>query len=296
MKKYALIGVVVVLVAGLVGLVVRAKFFQPAQAGLRVTSNPPATVFLDGQEMGQTTFEKEDLKPGEKTLRLVPQAMATTYFPWETKVKLVNKTMVIVNRDFGETESLSAGEVMSLETIADKKSASLAVISNPDSVVVSLNNETKGFTPLNQDNLSEGTYEIRLAANGYQERLVRVNLRNGFRLVVNVKLAEEKEEETETEGEEAEEEEAEEEGAEATVTPTPKAKVTPPPRPYVLIKDTPTGWLRVRMGPTIAATEAAKVDPGEMFPLLDEESGWYKVEYEEGEEGWVSGQYAEKYE
>lgn len=294
MKRYALIGVVIVLIAGLVGLVVRAKFFQPTQAGLRVTSNPPATVFLDGEEMGQTTFEKEDLKPGEKTLRLVPQATATTYFPWETKVKLVNKTMVIVNRDFGETESLSAGEVMSLEPIADKKSASLVVISNPDSAVVSLNNETKGFTPLNQDNLSEGTYEIRLATNGYQERLVRVNLKNGFRLVVNVKLAEEKEEEAETE------EEGEEAEATGTPTPSPVAKVTPkttpPPRPYVLIKDTPTGWLRVRMGPTIAATEAAKVDPGEMFPLLDEESGWYKIEYEEDEEGWVSGQYAEKYE
>jgi uncharacterized protein YgiM (DUF1202 family) len=50
------------------------------------------------------------------------------------------------------------------------------------------------------------------------------------------------------------------------------------------------------MEPSTVATEAAKVNPGEMYPLLDEESGWYKIEYQKDEEGWISGQYAEKYE
>ena len=31
-----------------------------------------------------------------------------------------------------------------------------------------------------------------------------------------------------------------------------------------------------------------------MYPYLEEEENdWYKIEYEEGEEGWVSGVYAE---
>ena len=48
------------------------------------------------------------------------------------------------------------------------------------------------------------------------------------------------------------------------------------------------------MEPSASATEAAKVNPGEMFPYLNEEkSGWYKIEYEEGKEGWVSGVYVE---
>ncbi len=290
MRKLVLPIIAAVLILGISGFVIKQKFLQPAQAGLQASSNPPATIFLDGKEMGMTPQELKDLKPGEKTLKLVPQSTATTYFPWETKIKLINGRMAVVSRDFGETESASAGEVMTVEKIADKKSASLAVISIPDSAVVTLNNETKGFTPVNLDGLTAGNYEVRVSANGYQERMVRVKLDDGYKLMVNVKLAEEKQEE---EAETAEE-------ATVTGTPTPEAKVTPkttpPPKPYVLIKDTPTGWLRVRIEPSTTATEAAKVNPGEMYPLLDEESGWYQIEYQEDEEGWISGQYAEKYE
>ena len=292
MRKFVLPAIALILVLGVGGFIIKQKFLQPAQAGLQVSSNPPATIFLDEKEMGMTPNEWQNLKPGEVTLKLVPQATATTYFPWETKIKLINGMVAVVNREFGETESASAGEVMTMEKIADKKSASLAVISIPDSAVVTLNNETKGFTPVSLDGLTEGNFEVRVSANGYQERMVRVKLVDGYKLMVNVKLAEEEKEGEEGEGEGEEE-------AEVTGTPAPKAEVTPkttpPPRPYVLIKDTPTGWLRVRIEPSIAATEAAKVNPGEMYSLIDEESGWYKIEYEEDEEGWISGQYAEKY-
>ena len=291
MRKFVLPVIALVLVLGVGGFIIKQKFLQPAQAGLQVSSNPTATIFLDDKEMGMTPNEWQNLKPGEVTLKLVPQSTATTYFPWETKIKLINGMVAVVNREFGETESASAGEVMTVEKIADKKSASLAVISIPDSAVVTLNNETKGFTPVNLDGLTEGNFEVRVSANGYKERMIRVKLVNGHKLMVNVKLAEEKKEETG---------ETEEEEAEVTGTPTPKAAVTPqttpPPKPYVLIKDTPTGWLRVRIEPSTTATEAAKVNPGEMYSLLDEESGWYKIEYQEDEEGWISGQYAEKYE
>jgi len=297
MKKYVLPIVVGILVIGLIGFIVKAKFFPMAKAALKVSSTPPAQVFLDGKEIGTTTLEKENLKPGEKTLRLVPQSTATTYFPWEIKIKLTNGTVTVVTREFGETESLSAGEIMTVEKIADKKSASLAVISMPDSVAVSLNNETKGFSPVNLDKLTAGSYDVRLSASGYKERSVRIVLVDGSRLILNVKLAEEEKEEETTE-------------AEVTGTPTPSLtpgptgkvtpkvtpKTTPPPKPYILIKETPTGWLRVRVEPSISATESAKVNPGEMYSLIEEKSGWYKIEYEKDEEGWVSGQYAEKYE
>jgi hypothetical protein len=212
MRKLVLPIIAVVLILGIGGFVIKQKFLQPAQAGLQISSNPPAIIFLDEKEMGTTPQELKDLKPGEKTLKLVPQSTATTYFPWETKIKLINGMVAVVNRDFGETESASAGEVMTLEKIADKKSASLAVISIPDSAVITLNNETRGFTPVNLDGLAAGNYEVRVSANGYQERMVRVKLDEGYKLMVNVKLAEEKQEEQKAE--------------EATVTgtPTPEAK------------------------------------------------------------------------
>jgi uncharacterized protein YgiM (DUF1202 family) len=58
----------------------------------------------------------------------------------------------------------------------------------------------------------------------------------------------------------------------------------------VMIEDTPTGWLRVRKTPS--GMEIAKVDPGESFTLVDESTGWYQIELNDGTLGWVSKEYS----
>ena len=75
---------------------------------------------------------------------------------------------------------------------------------------------------------------------------------------------------------------------EATESAKEKEKIT------IKIKETGTGFLRVREEPSISASEAAQVKPGEEFDVLEEKNSWYKIEYEENKEGWVSGEYAEK--
>ncbi|KPJ55094.1 hypothetical protein AMJ47_01040 [Parcubacteria bacterium DG_72] len=59
----------------------------------------------------------------------------------------------------------------------------------------------------------------------------------------------------------------------------------------VTIKDTPTGWLRVREGPGIEYAAIDKVLPGESFPLLEESEGWCKIKIEGRIDGWVSAKY-----
>lgn len=58
----------------------------------------------------------------------------------------------------------------------------------------------------------------------------------------------------------------------------------------VMIEDTPTGWLRVRKTPS--GIEIAKVDPGESFALVDENTSWYQIELNDGSLGWISKEYA----
>ncbi len=77
---------------------------------------------------------------------------------------------------------------------------------------------------------------------------------------------------------------------------TPQPTVPDPPKPFIIIEDTPTGFLRVRMEPSTTATEAGRVNPGEKYTILEEDNGWYEIEYDEEKTGWVSGQYAEKVE
>ncbi len=58
----------------------------------------------------------------------------------------------------------------------------------------------------------------------------------------------------------------------------------------VIIKETPTGWLRVRKAP--GGVEIGRVYPGEKYLFISQDLGWYQVEFE-GEEAWISGTYAE---
>ena len=66
----------------------------------------------------------------------------------------------------------------------------------------------------------------------------------------------------------------------------------------VKIKPNSLGFLRVRSGAGRSNSEVAQVKVGETFDILEESNGWYKIEYEPGKEGWISGssQYTEKIE
>lgn len=61
--------------------------------------------------------------------------------------------------------------------------------------------------------------------------------------------------------------------------------------PTIEIGSTGLGFLRVREEPLVGATEVGRVNEGDKFKVLEEKSGWYKIEYAVGKQGWVSGDY-----
>lgn len=297
MKSKWLMIVVGVLVLVLVGLIVKSRFFNKQGPGaLQITTTPRATVFVDGNQVGVSPFFNDNIQSGEHTIKIVPESTVNGLSSWETKIDLLPGILTVINRDFGSTEALSSGEILSLEKTGRKNMSSIAVISVPDQAVVKLEGEPKGFAPLTIEDLAPGDYQIVISAQGYEEKTVSANTIGGYKLIINVQLAQQIEGiEEATDSAEAEEEEevTKEEDTEPTATPTPKAKVTPPAKPYVEIKDTPTGFLRVREDSSTDSKELTKVDPGDFFPYIEEENGWYKIEYEDGEEGWISGVYAD---
>lgn len=62
----------------------------------------------------------------------------------------------------------------------------------------------------------------------------------------------------------------------------------------VEISNTSVGFLRVRSGPSTGSSEVARVNPGQKFAVSEEKNGWYKIEYEGGKSGWVSGSFTRK--
>jgi len=77
----------------------------------------------------------------------------------------------------------------------------------------------------------------------------------------------------------------------------PAPPTTPPPSSSIrmgAVANTPTGWLNVRAGASTDYRVITKINPGQVYPLLEENNDWYKIELSiDGEktEGWVSSQY-----
>ena len=254
-------------------------YFKAKPAGLRVDTSPAASIYINSDLVGRTPFRKT-FPAGTITLRLVPDSSSQALLPYEAKIALAPGIETVVRREFGVSEDLSSGDVLTFEKTGGS-SASLIVISTPDNAQVSLDGVARGFAPYKSSSISSAEHQITVTSQGYQDRVMTVSTLSGYQLTVFAKLAK-----------------SSQESASMSVTPSP----TPAPKTYVMILKTPTGFLRVRTLPGTAGEEIAEVKPGSKYPYLDTDAktGWYKIQYEEpvaglpnGITGWVSNQYAQ---
>lgn len=271
----------------------------PKEGILKVQSTPVASVFLDNKHIGRTPVET-NVAAGDYTIRLVPETTTQALASWQGSVKIAPEILTYVNASLAESEFTTAVELMWLEKITSKQ-GEVAVTTNPDGATASLDGETKGITPISIPNVAAGDHSLAIASPGFLSRNMKIKTTAGYKLNAVVKLA--------LSGEapqEASSSPTPTEGVTPTTgkttpkpTPTKAASSTDPAKPFVTIKDTPTGFLRVRMEPTTAATEAAQVKPGEKYSMLDSKQDakgtmWYQIKYDSTNKGWISGQYATK--
>lgn len=288
MKKF-----IIVLTSSLLlgGCTAKDLFVKPP-AGLEITTMPSSTVFINDQNKGETPFNDKNMKPGNYTIKLVPTTGATLP-PYETKLALISKASTIITRNFAESEMDASGYTLQLQEDSSGGTF-LSVISEPDTVNVTVDDKPTGFTPLSKVPITPGSHSLLVTSPGYLEQSLSVNAVKGYNLIVNFKLG----------------------GQTITLTaPTPatsaatailpssfpvstslpatgSAKVGSVAKPYVLVGETGTGWLRIRKEASGTSEELGKADTGEKLKYLGEstELGWFKIEFEGGA-GWVSGKY-----
>lgn len=265
---------------------------------LKINSNPTASIFLSDKHLGRTPYQ-EEVDGGTYSLKLVPETTVTSLASWQSSIKVTPGLLTFVNANLSESEFTSAVDVIWLEAISSKTSE-IGVTTEPDAASVAIDGELKGISPISLPNIAPGDHTMTITSPGYATRTVRVRTTAGFKVNAIVKLAlapgvTEPKEATPTS---------------ALTIPdgktTPKATptvatTTNPPKPYVVIKDTPTGYLRVRMEPTTVATESGRVNPGDKFAIMDtakdtKGNNWYEIKYDGTSTGWISGQYTEKVE
>jgi len=259
---------------------------QNSNGQLKVLVSPSASVFMDNVAVGKTPFE-DKFKVGEYLLKLIPEGNATDTASWQSKIKIYKNTRTYVNMELGSSDISTSGEVFtSVKMITQVKAGygEVMVETEPQGAIVYLDNDEKGVAPVKLENVLKGDHEISVFMPGFFRRTQKINVDPGYQVNAKFKLAIDQSQTPKIEEKKTATEEAN----------LKESNVDIKTRKQVTIKETPTGWLRVREEPNAEASESAKVNPGDKFDILGEEAGWIKIEYEKNKTGWISGQYVDR--
>lgn len=300
MKPLVIVGLILFLGGmGIVGYVFRDRF-NKKPTGLEINTSPASAVYLNDKNVGSTPYSNKNLEPGSYTLRLVPESTGgPALSPWETRLELSSLVTTVINRTFAEAETDASGSVLQLVKEPGNKTY-LSVISDPDTVSVTIDGKPSGFTPVTKIESSPGSHSLEVTSPGYKSQDLTVNTVKGYNLIVNTKLAIDQivlsQPIIASEAAGLADSVASSPAATSSAAPSAKPSSGTPnmAKPYVVVQETGTGWLRVRKEPSATADELGKADVGEQLQYLGEttETGWHKIEFEDST-GWVSGKYVE---
>ncbi len=237
-----------------------------SRSGLQIDSNVKAKVFIGGQEVGETPFTDSNLQEGELLIGLEPvQESSTTAKLWQGYIRLNPGTLTVINRNLEASAQASSGEVITLET-----GKGVTVISTPPEAQVEVDGAVVGRTPITLSDLSSGDHQFILSKENFVKRSIRAKVVEGFNLILTVDLA----------------------IAEADLTKLPTVPISATAQ--VVVKNTPTGFLRVRSTASANGQEIGQLKPGDVVVMLEEIPNWYRVRLSDGKEGFISASYAQK--
>ncbi len=210
-----------------------------------------------------TPYKNNSLKPGNIIIKLEDEGNS-----WEREIKLQNNVTTVINWSLDKNNN--SGYILSMEKSGE--SGSLLINTSPGGVMIFVDGELKASSPTKIENLGEGDKKISLGYPGYKNVNLIIKMVENYQIVIDAKL--EKEEKTKISDQ---------------IIPTPIKLSTP----MVKIKDTETGWLRVRSSASSSAAEIGRVKPGESYELLSQNNEWYQIKFD-NKNGWISFKYAEK--
>lgn len=295
MRKSTFKGKLILLtvLVSLFGLFLFGKFIffsnQTELGEISIISTPQSVVYLDQNQLGNTPLQQK-IKVGEYLVKLIPNKESSKSATWQGKVKVYKNAVTFIGRVLGSSDITTAGEISTVTKMESKPSrdniGEIAVETEPQGSLVFLDLDEKGVAPMVLSYVPKGTHELSIYLPGFVRRTLKLNVESGFRTTTIVKLA-------------IDQLSSKESTKSANIITKASASVETSAEKLtvkVRIKETPTGWLRVRSEPSVNASESAKVNPGESYSLVEEQPNWYKILFNEGQEGWVAAQYSEKVE
>ena len=286
LRKLLFILAVIFITSGLFLFVkVLDSFKSPGKGALQISTNVKSKVFLNGVEIGTAPLckctENETIQSGIYDLRIEPEDKNLAAF--STKVKINGGVLTAVERTFLPGAYASAS-ILTLEKTTSSQ-PELIITSLPDNAIVTINSISKGVTPFQSSDLSVSEHELRIGKEGFQEKTMQIKMIENHKLIIEVYLGtqgadEQLEQQTETNNEETGE------------TQTDEPETIEIEQRTVTILDTPNGFLRVRSGAGTNFPEVARVNSGDTFDLLSEETGWLEIKIDDQISGFISSEFA----
>lgn len=262
-KKIVIFASIAGILLGGVGSIFLLGILRPKTAGILVETNVEAQVFVDGKRLGRTPLDTT-LSPHEVVVRIVPNSQFLAY---ETKVNLSAGIKTIVRRNFGLTEAVSSGQIISFEKVSDTAGV-ISVVTDPDGGRVFLDGRPVGFAPLKLAKIMAGNHKITIEYPGFGQNSFNIKTVDGYKLTAVVKLAQ----------------------ADTATLGVQTQQVLP----QVEVLKTTSGFLSARETPSTASNEVGKVIDEQKYNLISKsaDSEWYEIDLGGGKSGWISALYA----
>lgn len=259
----------VILIIGC-SLILGGCTFGIKKSALEVYSSPNVKVYVNGKDMGMTPYKNAGMMPQTIDVKLALESRQVT-----KKITLKNGLTTVIDWKF-DNNGDDGGYVLNMENTGGSK-CGLIINSIPSKATIAVENEIIGSTPKKIDDLGTGEKHVSVNFPGYQGANLFLKTTTGYNLIVETKLVKDNqviEPEMET-------------------APADSAAILTG-RSMVKIKETETGWLKVRESNNGSSRELIKVKPGEQYELIEEKDDWIKIKLNDGTSGWVSAKYVEK--
>lgn len=271
-------------------------------AGLQViTTDKPSSVFLDGQFLEKAPLIQKNIKPGTYGVRIEPDDPSLV--PYETSVTLRKGLLTVITWKPDTRPELSGGVIYEMEPLKNKQQSEVSFITIPDGAIVALDGHEKEFAPVIVPGVEPGQHEFEITLPSYESQQHTINVVQGYRMIVRVKLAKlEAISESEMEPAVSENEEVIETSPIDTTEPldikqsSPSAEAT---QSGQLVRILPTNFiqdgkevLRVRSAPSTESITLGFVEANTTQPAGGESKlGWNSIVFN-GSLGWVSSDYS----
>lgn len=292
--KRKLLFILVILIGFAIFLTVRflLPFLRTSEGEITIESSPSAEVILDGSAVGKTPYSGT-LSSGEHTVKLIPQKDDKNASLWEGKVEVYKNSLTYVSRELGSSELTSSGIIVAIRKMKERAkgdTGQITVETEPSGAIVYLDNDDRGIAPTTITEVATGDHELSVFLPGFFRKTQKVNVEKGHDVVVKIKLALDQSQSTLEEELEVARLEA---TKEAELEGESSEKADEAGNTTLTILDTPTGFLNVRSKPSLDGEILTTVNPEEEFEYVEQDGDWYLISFDEGEEGWVFGDYVE---